>query len=420
MTIIGRIRRGKYGGWADKHTPKFKLMPALQCLAQFTNGAKFAGKFSGFDPITRTPTAKFSWICCNGLCTRAEELANDCYKRADILPGGISKRVALYLADVSNCYSAYLQRTILNFDSGSGTWIGQVTLRGGILYLTFKVLTATSFRLSWTGCDTGSLTHDADCTDPLGISFGQETFIGCCRCNSDSSTPPSTDNQPTIFFFAAANCHKDRWAKYGGWKDKYTPIFRVESPCIYDIQPQRGCSSMTCPLIATISGSCPCMNGDYGLSHDNSIGSGGGWEKLLTWGCGPAGSIRVTCLGGSDGTTTYQLDLLCGADNTGTAQVVVPNEDIEDFDETFMVPMTSPGGVCTGVCTYTYIEMTGGATLAGSTCSASCDPCDGSLANGDPRIPGGLSDGQTFDVPCTGSSSACCVATIPVRVTRAA
>lgn len=400
---------------------------------------------------------------------------------------GILRVIDIFLTDVNNCATARNKETSLCYDNAEGAWLGSVSLRGGTLDLRLECQAGApnspnKFRLSWTGCDTGFLGAGADCLDPLVINFGQANFPGCCDCPITGS--PSTDVVPEINFFAATNCKKVLYGRHvnyvwlpcagecryqwlgGSWvpithtctpdncldcpplpddlspgstegqtraqpcRTRVYPVIAREKPdCMWKQGDPAGCY-MECGVVATVTaeGPCACMSGTYDMSYANNE-----WFNFGGWPCsgGVSGTMTMTCTahnpnepeGPAQGFVRLCLNITCGATNTGTACLDIPEEDLEDLDVTFDVSMADPTVcTCAGSCTWTFNDMTLVWELTGDTCTCGgqsrpndCDECPNAPANPPPSPVGG----QQHSEPCTGGTTPpCCVGTIGVRVMR--
>ncbi len=397
----------------------------------------------------------------------------------DLFPGGIWSRMYAFWEDVSNCASAQHKRSTLLYcclnasgsgsgidcgysgsggcpdilpcppnpsgsgvpsgcpgwvsgsgsgcfcepSPGHGKWRGSVTLRGGTLnievcYVEDSDPANPQFTLAWSGCDTccEKITVFAQCADPIMINFGNITVDNCCDCLH------STEGG-IINLFVVANCHPTVLARHIDYTDAGVPIVAQSSPCPYagDVEP--GCDEAHCGLHATVTNvdGCDCLAGDYILSWVSID-----WEAMNVGDCHDLGDIKMVCRNNFDDkgrlvSMTLQIDVVCGATNTGTAEITLDlladPLAMEDLDVTFDVTMTDPSSDCSGTCFFTWNAMdmswhqTENDCVGGGIGTCDCvDPL---------TIPPGSFDGQTVTLPCVASAApSCCVGHIQIRVTR--
>lgn len=326
---------------APRLTPLVRELRSLTCLTQTPEFV--GGRHIDWGTATGLPVAAVAWYCCSfSTCTDAEVEAGDCYKLPVCWPlgagPGITKRLALYAIDSSDCWSAQGKRIILEFNGTD--WVGSMDLRGGTLDFTFSCNPAmppdspAKFTLAWTGCDTGSVVAGNYCVEPLLVQFPSIglPFGNCCDCRT-SGAPPTTNAPVQVDFVVAGNCHKTTWARHVGYQSDGTPIVASELACDWDPHVCYQCVNMRCPLVATISG-CVTWNGTYDVNYAS--------DKWIISGIPAINTITCTDLG-SCGNVRLTLSIQCGFGG-GQASVDIPAEDLEDLDVTINITLTNPDG----------------------------------------------------------------------------
>lgn len=368
-------------------------------------------------PIVATPLD-----CCESISK--EDPQTECFLG---LGTAYDKMVAMTL-DVENCYEAQRQRVVFIFNGGpwpfpfiinpacnplnypgAGYWVGGMSLRGGDVTFIISCEPGSfpdytpHFRLSWTGCDEGCAEAIPDCLDPLLINFGNVTLSNCCGC-------PDSEFSGTINPYISSGCKQTVFARHVSYNRQGIPIVAKTSSCLYNAEHVESCTLAQCGLIATIDSSdeCACMNGSTVLHAGD-----GTWIGTTTM-CGHPASIYLNCtdLGIIDHVSYVQLDLsiVCGADTTGVASMVIPALDLVNLDVTFEdVPISGPGSGCAGNCQWQWAEM----PMTWSQITF----CSGGCSCAEPSFPGTV-DGQIAYTNCTGASTACCNGYIDVRITR--
>lgn len=436
MTTHSQYFKARHADYRPDGTPVYALMPSIACLDSFPEFpyAQHIHYTLGALPLYATP-----YQCCDAVCPDdptgqpCYDGHADCKVKLDCYPGGITRRIDIYLTNVDTCHSAAGKRATLCYDDGLGYWTGAVGLRGGSLNLTFRCNPGDpgdpgKFSLDGycgsPGIEVFSLSAGYSCSNPLVIAFGQVQLPICCDCPiSAPPGPPITDAAAEVAFYAVANCHNYVWAQHVDYKSDGTPIFSTDKPCVWDPGPAATCF-MKCGVIATITDistgthDCTCMDGTYDLDYT----TGAEWDYAGGFSCpgGSPGEIHMSCvyIGLVDGVPTIRLCLfvLCGVDGFGgSACVDIPAEDLEDLDVTFEFDVTGTIIHCGGNCSYQWIEMLNAWDFDGGACDPPCTECGESPINPPPDPV----DGQVWTEPCPGdTSNECCTGRIRVRVMR--
>jgi hypothetical protein len=353
---VAQVVRARHFGYTAALVPRVVRLPSAGCadaLPEF-----LAGRHSAFGALTGRAQVGFGWACC--------DVFDNEYVRADCFPygpgPGITRRVTLAAFDVSACWSARpYRRVVLTYDDADGKWKGFIDLRGGRLNLAWECVPdpdpdpvlgpRPTFRLSWSGCDTGSDEATPGCLDPLSVAYVQHEFPHCCDCNQ-GDPGPVTDAPADLQFAVLANCRHvvfGRHVSYAGG----TPVVAKDRKCAWDQVDCYQCGNMTCPLVAELTGSgAPdCAVGQVVPLDFQGGGWAGGFGTVFTVSCA---NVPGGCAGPNPTPhVRLTVNIVCGATNSGTAAVVIPAPDLEDLDVTIDVPMSdpfpNPGTCCRGV-----------------------------------------------------------------------
>lgn len=424
-----RIPRARHESYDYAGRPVVRVLDDVTCADSLPDflGLRHVGYTAGGYPVEA-----YAWVCCDAFCTPAELNSADCYKQPLLWPlgpgPGITKRVAVYVFDVSSCLSAVGARAVLTYDAGDGKWHGSVSFRGGTLNLVFEVTAAPTgdpakFTLTYSGCgsspnwDSGTLTAGYSCSDPLYINFGQANFPFCCTCPGSGST--TTDTPAALNFYVAANCRAPRLGRHVHYGRDGSPQVVVPRSCPWDLTDPVGCAVMTCPVVFSVTNvsDCACLAGDWPASY-----TGGAWEALAVGGCVGTASIDMTCSdAGEDAQhrslVTLAVNVVCGAATTGSGSVTLLAADLDDLDETVTIDLVTPTAPTCTDCTWQWSDMLAAWTLlSGCTGDVGCGSCPETPAS----PPGSPSDGDTWSETCPGvTASECCTGRITVRCTRA-
>ena len=426
LPSVTRVPRGRHVVYVPPDTPATRELPSVTCL---DNLPEFLGGRHFSYTVHNVPLTAWDWACCDAFCTPEEIAAGDCYKVPTCYtlgPGpGIAKRIALYAFDAASCWSARGIIDELTYDAADDKWRGvTLALRGGSIAVEFECVPGLpnndpdKFKLTLTGAclptNPTVLTAGYQCSDPLMIAFPQFTAGDCCQCNGNIADPPYTTEPGEVQIFVATNCRPPRIGRhirYDG--DAFTPVTAHARNCQWDQLDDYVCGNMKCPLTATVTNvtDCACLAGGYNLDYINTQ-----WVYTGTMGgCGSAGEIVVTCTDNGDGTVTLHVDVTCGANNVGTADITIPGHDLEDLDETVTIDMTDPTPTTCGTCTFQWNEMAMAWSQISANCTGDCTCVD------EMTIPPGTVDGEQITLPCDGSYVVpCCIGRITVRLMRAA
>lgn len=426
------VLRCRHIGYTSAGIPIVRVLPSLSCydnglIDSVLGGRQIAWTGIGF-PILATTLA-----CCYAV--------NDCTPKVetDCLPNGLDHTMVVQAFEVSNCPSArdftpvklqYCAQSAsgsgdcaigactsdpnpdplchCTVDASRGKWVGDITLAGGNLHLEVCCTPGSpnSYRLSYSGCVDGCMDVQADCDDPLKLTFPMIVSDDCCDCQGSATAEFNIEIR--------ANCRATVTARHIDYTSNGIPVFAVNN-CGGDTA-QSDCLPQ-CDLTMTVSNvsGCACLAGTYTLPYDSGFST---WVNSAVGACTSPATFSFACTpGDTTGTIDLVLNVTCGVDTTGTSQTITINsEDLNTLDETFTAVLTDPtAGGCTGLCRWVYNAMSGSWEEQGSTCSAECDACPNQPAN----PPASPSDGEVWTEACTGSAAPdCCVGTISVRIMR--
>lgn len=421
--------------------PAVRELPFQTCLINGYDLPVYGGRlidYVKFPEFVSGPTMAQAGV---GIMAMSHHCCDSSFNDIDLPPveydcltvtSGLSQIMYGHSTQVENCISSDGQIVKMVYTgtpggtggrtdlSGNVQWQGSIATRGGTLTLLlschsgtevlFPTYSPPTFGLQWEGCNSGGIGLVPQCVEPFELNF---TNIGplpdCCECNNSTETGETN-------VFITGNCKAVIYARHIDFKlvnaitGKCVPVLAMDSACAYDAEPVVNCVAVHCGLIAEITaidGACFCMNGIYDLDYVNDHWEGSGVPICS----GTLTHFNMVCTDNDDGTTTLQLDIVCGADNVGTGFVTFESWMMEDLDVTIEeLCMTWTGTICAVPCTWQWNEMAMSWSQT-SFCEGGCS-CD---------YPGfsGTVDGETTTTECTiGGSPTCCVGCISVRIMR--
>ena len=406
--------------------PIIVKMPSAFCADPGQQPEIMGMRHVGFSPLG-APVLSYGFTCCDAVPRDDDP---EPYVEIPCHGGiGITRKAYAYLTNVSNCVSAIGKKAELIYDDpdlgGDGKWKGSVELRAGTLHLAFSCVGSGSYLLEWWGCEpecddptkatgTGSVVCSfqtaAECDTPLVVNFGNITLDDCCDCVLENTTVAAEIN-----LYVVANCNRVvvcRHVDYNrGSTSTGVPIVAFERDCGYQVHTNAGCSDVECGLFMTVTGEGDCDCLDCAIIFPYLAGT---WQ-VACGNCPEAADYTMSCHDNCDGTSTYTLNVVCGATNTGSGTVTIPKEDIEDLDITFNISLVDPAaGSCTGTCIYQFTMA--GWTLESHTCSIGCEDCGEEPS--DPTPEEVLAGTATRSCTGGGTPAPCCIGNIEVRVMR--